>query len=565
MLKEVSMATWLSYANTLYPYFSSTADAHGESTILGGQRGGKVQSRNMTVRGALTREMFIRHMRGVQGYGVVPVGTNGKTRFTVIDVDEYNPYKLVEIIKMIEHYQFPIVPFETKSKGLHLYTFYKTPVSASAAIVAARALRDALMLPADTEIFPKQSKVDTGKFGNWINLPLFNGTRTPLDARGCDLTPEDGVKAIVGRAVESTQDVMEFVNNLPFNDAPPCLQSLLLNCVNRKVTDRNIILFNAAVYLQAKFGNAYKEKVLEINDSFANPLDISEIERTVFQSLDKQTYTFQCASPILKKFCNKETCNERAYGKSGHNDIPKIDFGQIMYVNTYPRTYIWTVNGQKMEFHGEPALLSQKLFRDRYLALFGRVVNPVKEAKWSAILNKAMESIKEAPEEMADEVLARDATTSFMWRFVDSTLIGTTEQDCETHNRPYYNEVTGELEYSQRCLMGFNRVTMSRYTKDELEDVTRWFQSVAHARVLRHENKGVYIHVKLVNVLSPEGLARFKKTHTMRNVNANAVMSRLYRRFDMTKDDSLYEVMARTNLESRTDMSHVYRGVKQDG
>jgi len=117
------------------------------------------------------------HLDGTSNRGVVlpPIRkSDNKCLYGAIDIDGniYKDDKLKkEILSKIK--ETPLVACFSKSKGLHLIIRFHDWTNADKVIEVLRTFLHKLGLPADTEIFPKQSKVkDTG---NGIMLPFMKG------------------------------------------------------------------------------------------------------------------------------------------------------------------------------------------------------------------------------------------------------------------------------------------------------------------------------------------------------------------------------------------------------
>ena len=120
------------------------------------------------------------HITGTQRKGVVlsPINKDNKCRWGAVDIDG-NIYKddkeKIKIIREINRLDLPIMPCFSKSKGLHLYVFFTDWIDASLAIKILKTILNKLNLPQDTEIFPKQDKVNGKGIGNGIMLPFMKG------------------------------------------------------------------------------------------------------------------------------------------------------------------------------------------------------------------------------------------------------------------------------------------------------------------------------------------------------------------------------------------------------
>ena len=117
------------------------------------------------------------HLKGTQFLGIAPINDENKASFGVIDIDIYGE-ALTNIVRLIYDYNIPLVPFRTKSGGLHLYLFLKSPVQAKSVIDCLKDIDDTLGLsanfPKKVEIFPKQAKLVAGQNPSPITLPYFN-------------------------------------------------------------------------------------------------------------------------------------------------------------------------------------------------------------------------------------------------------------------------------------------------------------------------------------------------------------------------------------------------------
>ena len=176
--------------------------------LFDGRRDCYGQGNGNCVKKPLTPEVMARHLAGKAAIGVYPLTPEGLTRWVCEDLDLDGEPDLIQWTKALTLYEslrrLRCCPFieRSKSRGYHVWTFYREPVEASwARQVAARAIADA-GLPPDTEIFPKQDRLDAETpFGNYVNLPYFgpngNGRRVMLDpATGAPWTVAEFLDAL---------------------------------------------------------------------------------------------------------------------------------------------------------------------------------------------------------------------------------------------------------------------------------------------------------------------------------------------------------------------------------
>lgn len=132
---------------------------------------GKVKPKYIKGNGSLTDQHYKEHLLGEYGLVVCPVDQEGKCKFGVIDDDTYNKEHTKEIRKKILQMELPLVPLPSKSGGIHLTLFLEEKKEAIMVRKLLKCLREQLDLPEDTEIFPKQDKIEKGDVGSCINLP----------------------------------------------------------------------------------------------------------------------------------------------------------------------------------------------------------------------------------------------------------------------------------------------------------------------------------------------------------------------------------------------------------
>ena len=70
----------------------------------------------------LTEQIYESHIKGELSIGIQPCNENKEVRFGVIDVDpkDYDDFNKKFFIDVIQDYQLPLIPIESKSGGLHL-------------------------------------------------------------------------------------------------------------------------------------------------------------------------------------------------------------------------------------------------------------------------------------------------------------------------------------------------------------------------------------------------------------------------------------------------------------
>lgn len=343
----------------------------------------------------LTFEHYKNHIAGEQSIGVIPIDENNNVRFMAIDVDVY-PLNPKRYCALIEKYRLPITPFRSKSGGLHIYCFFSADVAASKALDLLHVIRHLLLISKEAETFPKQRRITARGKGNFINLPYFQGEKTDRYAYGPDGNPmqfEEAMNWCYNRRV-TLKGLEAALNALPMSSAPPCLQALLMNCeVSVTARNRNIFLFNSAVYLKARWKDEFAERLLRVNDELDAPLDVQELESTIIASHTRGSYSYQCEDASLALHCNKEICKCREFGK-GSGTISNFAFEKLVQVRSSPPYYKWTVNGIEMVFYSEAELRTQDRFMDLCVRHLHKLPNRLKADAWTDILNSALQDME---------------------------------------------------------------------------------------------------------------------------------------------------------------------------
>ena len=166
--------------------FEGSSTAHGQTTIGNVRKNGKTDAKSFIVKEPLTIDLVKDHLDGTRGIGSIPITSENKCKFGVLDIDTY-PIDHADIAKKCKTMKLPFVVCRSKSGGAHLFLFLKE-------YYPAVDIRDylgemaAALGHSNCEIFPKQDQIliDRGDVGNFINLPYFdadNSLRYAVDER----------------------------------------------------------------------------------------------------------------------------------------------------------------------------------------------------------------------------------------------------------------------------------------------------------------------------------------------------------------------------------------------
>lgn len=376
---------------------------------------GKKRGKNFTKQAPVTVELYTKHLNGTEGLGIIPVDREGLCSFAVLDVDVYGvDHK--PVLNSIRNTGLPIVPFRSKSGGLHLYIFFGSPEKASVVIEHMKSIRILLMLDKKTEVFPKQAVLREEEAGNWINLPYFNAANTKqyvIGPQGEALTLEEAVD-FCKRSAISVNTLEKELDNMPLADAPPCLQAIYL----RKTThNRNNYLMSLGTYYKAKLGEDFEFALIEANNRLDNPIDIERLTKTVISSQKKRGYSYICKEEPICSICYKDRCKKRKYGVGGEL-VSELTYGEFRQYNTDPPFYEWIVNDRSLKFYDERDIMGQQEFR----VLCFRILHilPVKLADqtWTGIVNTALSNVVVKEIDQANDVSSGSIFMEFLSEFL---------------------------------------------------------------------------------------------------------------------------------------------------
>ena len=454
--------------------FSGSKHSYGEF-IFGEKRekGKKQEGRYRHVTNKLiTIEEYRAHLDGGNGLGIVPVNENGMCRFAVIDVDIYDD-ELTMYVDAIERGNFPFVPFKSKSGGLHIYLFFKEETPAAKATELMR--RFSFILSIDTlvkqrknssvEIFPKQTILSNDKKekGSFLNLPYYNAENSVQYAirGGKRVSFSDAILCIKDKRTTLTEAI-SFLDNLAFNDAPPCLQ---MTHILGAITGRNTYLFSMGVYLKKKDEDFFEQALYEVNAALNDPLPSAELEKTILSSLRKKDYTYKCKEAPCIDFCHKKECKNREYG-IGKNEgyFSSVECGQLYQYKTSQPYYEWDVRlpGQeeykRLRFKTEDEIIRQDMFLRLCMRELYELPSKLKQMEWFNKVNSALKEIQCVEVEKDDDTSPAVILNGLIMEFLTGRAMAETKDQIAA-KRVYWNPSAEEYWFRTKDLVDFLFVT----------------------------------------------------------------------------------------------------------
>ena len=423
--------------------FSGNIHNYGQHKYGEVKDGEKREGKSKTIKDSLlTSDLYESHLDGRTGLGVVPIKDTNKCSFAVIDVDVYDR-DLSSYLTAIDNGGFPIVPFKSKSGGLHLYVFFKPEVAAATAIDLMRQLAGLLTidflvkqsLNKIVEVFPKQTKLTADAVGNWINLPYYDATNTKQCAilGGKLLRLDDALQLIKKRTV-TLQALKAFIADVPIANGPPCLQSIkLLDPLDAKSGGRNVYLFTMGVYSKKVDPEFFEQRLFEVNNQMSDPVTDDELEKTVLVSLRRKDYTYKCNEHPCSTFCNKSLCQQREFGigKDG-GYFSELEYGKMYQIKTMQPYYEWEVkrlgeeNFATLRFRSESEIIQQDIFMQLCFRELSVLPNRLKPAEWAKIINQALADIHEVNVSSEDDTSPGAMMKSLFFEFLLDRAFATT-------------------------------------------------------------------------------------------------------------------------------------------
>jgi hypothetical protein len=436
-----------------YTYFSGNNRAYGEFTVTEKtNQGEKVPGKARTITKTLKKENYEAHLSGEAGLGIVPINYNNQCRFGVIDIDDYN-LDLRELNKKINLLELPLILFRSKSGGAHLYLFLRSFVNAEEVIEILKSF-SALLGYSETEIFPKQKVLKKGAVGNWINLPYFNLDKTDRYAYSRDFKILDLYEAIK-RIKEESKDISElngFIESLPFQDGPPCLQRLFLRGVGRG--GRNEFLFNVAIYLKQKHPDDWEEKLANVNQRLKTPITYEELTKSVINSLKKKEYFYRCENEPLKSVCSKSLCRQKEYGIENAS-IPSEVIGALTKIIFHAREVSWEleVNNGILQFENTADLMKHSTYQEKCMEQLNIWPRTVKQEAWRKIIEERLKEVNEV--EGSEELSQFGQFKILLNRFLETANVAVTREQMLIKGKIYFDKKGTKCSFRSEDLSKF--------------------------------------------------------------------------------------------------------------
>ena len=283
----------------------------------------------------LTEEVYQAHLNGKLSIGIQPCNENSEAKLGVIDVDpkDYDDFNKKFFIDVIQDYDLPLIPIESKSGGLHLCLFMNNFIDAKALKSFLTNLLPLFKLKPNNEIFPKQTELtrdeETGKLkpGQFINLPYYGEKRRALNVDGTPFKIDEFLSVVEANLVSKGQ--LEIITasidkkiyegtDADLMDGPPCLADISKISNKESFDGKDRFMYNYHVFAKMKYPDGWEQKVKNAPVKFfeerhANAWD-DKILTAKLKSWKRSDKGYTCTQSPLSDFCKKGICVKKRFG-----------------------------------------------------------------------------------------------------------------------------------------------------------------------------------------------------------------------------------------------------------
>ena len=351
---------------------------------------GKAEFKHWLEPSSMTTDHWKQHLKGEAYYGSVPIRDDNTCNWGVIDVDRYN-IQHKEVISTIRKRRYPLVPYRSKSNGLHLILHIDGVVPASSMRKKLIEIASDLGInDTTTDIFPAQDEVDLSpekwdekRKGNFVNLPYQKAnmtTRVAMDNDGNSIKLEDLYEFVkTFRVTPQEFKKIKIFQDDETKDYPPCVINFMKNKV-QKGEGRNDAMFNVAVL--AKKINPdpimYEEWTREMMPKVCSEKLHPKELQAIFKGVENKDYAYKCKTSIARMHCVSSECIKRKLGIGANEALPEV--GKLLKVNSYPEPY-WILPIQGKSIRLSTKQLYQQQLLGEQLLNFDIVWRPLKPTK----------------------------------------------------------------------------------------------------------------------------------------------------------------------------------------
>ena len=295
--------------------------------------------RGACVKKPLTEFVFLRHITGRERIGIYLLRKDGKIGALATDFDDNNLYTVIEYCAVCESYGIVAHIERSKSKGYHAWSLFDDPVPAWKARTVAGCILNDCGLLGTVEVFPKQNYLMPGRYGNYINLPMFG--QDVVRERTVFLDPEAGYAPYkdqwtfltsVDRISEALLDKIMKLNDLDNHTSAkiikgkdkvvagyqgsglPCFATMLSEGVDDGMRNEAALRLSVGLYRTGIPKELGLTMLKEWNERNRPPLDEVELEKAVSNGY-LGIYGHGCFSERIQQYCDPSCPIFRKYNR----------------------------------------------------------------------------------------------------------------------------------------------------------------------------------------------------------------------------------------------------------
>jgi hypothetical protein len=382
----------------------------------------------------VTKARYREHLNGGDGLAIAPLTNTENERnvcfYAAIDIDVYG-VNFTWLVNRLYSAGFKFAACLSKSGGLHIYFFFRKEESADKVIETLKKIVEVYGMErlfvngrnkSKVEIFPKQAVFVPGSKGaSCLFLPFYNAAnksgQNMLTAEG-KLIGITKALPLIRNMLTSVKEINGVLDEMPYVDAPYCVQIILLTGILAENDGRNNFLFHAALYLKKKYKEDFMEELYNMNDCLEAPLGRGDVD-SIYTSVTTHGYdNYPCKKSPCTEYCNKSLCALREYGigRQRNNRFTGADcWGELSKVMTEEPYYTWQVRinaGDEFKIvriDSVDDLQNQSAMQKRCWRDLNWAPLRVKDNDWTATVNKAMEGIENRQIEIPKETDTTEA------------------------------------------------------------------------------------------------------------------------------------------------------------
>lgn len=277
----------------------------------------------------------------------------------------------------------------------------------------------------------------------------------------------------------SYKDAQMFLQELLYNDAPPCLQTLYLLNPFEENSNRNNFLFSFGVYFKKRNEDTFELDLMALNKYLKEPIEDKNLDATVISSLRRKDYIYKCKDSPCVDYCSKKSCRHREYGIGKHDGFfSTIELGKMYQIRTAQPYYEWEarLQGQeefkKLRFKSEDEIIKQDTFLKLCMRELLELPTKLKQSEWFKRVNSALTDaeIVDVSEEMDTSPIIM--LRSLVLEFLTSRALATKREQVMA-GRVFYEEKDGLYFFRMQDLANFvfNQKQLKGYNSTELHPI----------------------------------------------------------------------------------------------